>query len=96
MFNWTNYRRLLIKIRYEIGNLIIKIQKDDYEYFKLLFTSAIVCLPGGFILRILVKKNLIVKDNPVGKENLISFGTKLMLFSLIILVVGGIFILIKK
>jgi len=63
---------------------------------KLIFISAIICALSGFIIRLLAKKNWIVKDNPVSKENLINLGDKLMFYATIVFVVGAIYTLLNK
>ena len=75
---------------------LLKFKNMIAESLKLLLMFALICTPGGFMIRLLAKKNLIGKDNPVGKENLINLGTKLMLFSSIVFVVATIYILLKK
>jgi len=65
------------------------------DYLKLLLLSALICLPGGFIIRVLANKKLIIKDNPEGQKNIASFGKKLMIMSSIVLLIGLIMIIVK-
>jgi len=55
------------------------------EYFRLIFISAIICLPAGTILYFLLKKDLIKQPDVVKRSRLINFSKKLIIFSIIII-----------
>jgi len=64
-------------------------------YFKLLFVTGMICLPGGFIIRLLANKKMIIKDNPQGQKVMTRFGSYLIIMSSITLVIGILMIIIK-